>query len=324
MRNELEQRVRQAIQQLNYRPNQAARRLRARKSRIIGVLVPDIQIPFFATIVVAIDKILQQAGYLILLGNTNDSLAGEQAHLDIFLSEEVSGIIFAAADMNDTCNYVALIESGIPLVAIDRKPGNLDVDSVQVENVKAASLAVCHFIAEGHRRIGLISGPEQISTSGERLEGYLTSLKEAGIPFDSALVQPGGYVIEGGYQAMRCLMTLPHPPTAVLSSNNLMTLGALRFIHERSIAIPQDISLIGYDDLPWATAFKPPLSVIAQPESEIGVTAAGLMLERLENPASPARHISLEAKLILRASCRCAGGANGQALSERLQKQAMP
>jgi len=310
VRKELELRVREAIQALNYRPNQSARRLRARKSRIIGVLVPDIQIPFFATIVVEIDKVLQKAGYLLLLGNTNDTLAGEQAHIDIFLSEEVSGVIFAPADFNDTSNYAGLIKAGVPMVAIDRVPGDLKVDTVQVENQHAASLAVRHFIEEGHSRIGFIAGPRRISTSTERQAGYEQTLKEAGIALHPDLVQQGGYVIEGGYQAMRRLMDLPEPPSAVLTSNNLMTLGALRYIHEKAYNIPEDISIIGYDDLAWASALKPPLSVIAQPESEIGLMAARLMLDRLSNPDSFTKHVTLEAQLILRSSCRCSREPN--------------
>jgi DNA-binding LacI/PurR family transcriptional regulator len=191
------------------------------------------------------------------------------------------------------------------MVAIDRTPGDLMVDTVQVANERAAILATRHFIAEGHRRIGFISGPKKISTSVERLAGYEAALKEAGIPIDPDLAQPGGYSIEGGYQAMRRLMGNHERPTAVLTSNNLMTLGALRYIHENTFDIPGDISFIGYDDMPWASALKPPLSVIAQPETEIGVMAARLMLDRLKDPNSFTKHVTLEARLILRASCTC-------------------
>jgi LacI family transcriptional regulator len=305
VRPELEQRVRQAIEELGYRPNQAARRLRERKAKIIGVLVTDIQIPFFASIVVGIDRILQAAGYLPLLGNSFDSLASEQAHLNNFLSEGVSGVIFAAVNSQDVSNYYHLRDAGIPLVAIDRTPGDLQVDTVQVANLQAASQAISHFIQERHRRIALIAGPNQISTAAERQAGYEQALHAAGLPLDPALIQVGGYTLDGGYRAMRTLMENPDRPTAVLIANNVMTLGALQYINEQAFEIPCDIAIIGYDDMPWAASLRPPLTVVAQPDAEIGVMAGRLMLDRIHQPESSIKHITLEARLVLRASCTC-------------------
>jgi LacI family transcriptional regulator len=305
VRPELDKRVRRAIDALGYRPNQAARRLRERKARIIGVLVTDIQIPFFASIVVGIDRILQEAGYLTLLGNTFDSLASERAHLNIFLSEGVSGVIFAAVNSQDTSNYDRLFDAGIPLVAIDRMPGELQVDTVQVANHQAAGQAVSHFVQEGHQRIALIGGPNHISTAVERQAGYEHALLTAGLSLDKALIQLGGYTLEGGYQAMRALMENPDRPSAVFITNNVMTLGALQYLNEQCLDIPDDIALIGYDDMPWAASLRPPLTVVAQPESEIGVLAARLMLERIREPQSAYKHITLDARLVLRASCTC-------------------
>ena len=305
VRPELEQSVRQAIDELGYRPNQAARRLRERKARIIGVLVTDIQIPFFASIVVGIDRILQAAGYLPLLGNTFDSLASEKAHINNFLSEGVSGVIFAAVNSNDVSNYDRLREANIPLVAIDRTPGDLQVDTVQVANLQATSQAVDHFIKEGHHRIALIAGPNQISTALERQAGYEQALRAAGLPLDLSLIQVGGYTLEGGYRAMRTLMENPDRPTAVLIANNVMTLGALQYINELAFEIPCDIAIIGYDDMPWAASLRPPLTVVAQPDYEIGVLGARLMLDRIREPESSFKHITLDARLVLRASCSC-------------------
>jgi len=305
VRPELEQRVRRAIHELGYRPNQAARRLRERKARIIGVLVTDIQIPFFASIVVGIDRILQEAGYLALLGNTFDSPASEQTHLNNFLSEGVSGVIFAAVNSQDTANFGRLRDAGVPLVAIDRTPGDLQVDTVQVANLQAASQAVSHFIQEGHLRIALIAGPNHISTAVERQAGYEQALRLAGLPLDPALIQVGGYTLEGGYRAMRALMENPDRPTAVFIANNVMTLGALQYVNDQAVEIPADIAVIGYDDMPWAASLRPPLTVVAQPDYEIGVQAARLMLDRIREPDSSIKHITLDARLVLRASCSC-------------------
>ena len=305
VRPELEQRVRQTIEALGYRPNQAARRLRERKARIIGVLVTDIQIPFFASIVVGIDRVLQEAGYLPLLGNTFDTLASEQAHINNFLSEGVSGVIFAAANSRDVSNYERLREARIPLVSIDRTPGELQVDTVQVANLQAASQAVRHLIQEGHQRIALIAGPNHISTALERQAGYELALRSADLPLDPALIQVGDYTLEGGYRAMRTLIENPDRPTAVLIANNVMTLGALQYVNEQALEIPCDIAMIGYDDMPWAASLRPPLTVVAQPDNEIGVLAARLMLDRIREPESSIKHITLDARLVLRASCNC-------------------
>ncbi len=303
--SELEQRVRSAIDELDYRPNQAARRLRERTAKIIGVLVPDIQIHFFASIVVSIERVLQEAGYLLLLGNTYDSLESEKQHIETFLSEDVSGVIFTPAVSPDIQNFKRLRDAGVPMIAIDRLPGDLRVDTVQVSNEKSTLNATLHLISEGHHRIGYIGGPKSISTAVDRQAGYECALTQLGIPLDQSLIQPGGYTIEGGYRAMRDLWKLNQRPTALLMANNSMTLGAMQFICENDISVPDQISIIGFDDMPWSTILRPPLTVITQPTTEIGVLAAQLMLARLNEPNSSIKHITLETHMVLRQSCLC-------------------
>ena len=190
-------------------------------------------------------------------------------------------------------------------MAVDRKPANLEVDSVQVANADAAFRAVNHFLQEGHLRIGLVAGPLSISTAFERCEGYKRCLSSAGLPIDTELIQTGNFRQDGGYRAMGALLDLPKPPSAVLVSNNLMTLGALQMIHERGLDIPGEIALIGFDDMPWATSLHPPLTVIAQPVFEMGAIAAKLVLARIAVPGGSIQHVILETKLIVRASCSC-------------------
>jgi DNA-binding LacI/PurR family transcriptional regulator len=240
-----------------------------------------------------------------LLGNTFDSLISEQTHINTFLSEGVSGVIFAAVNSADISNYDRLQNAHIPLVAIDRTPGNLQVDTVQVANAQAAGQAVDHLLQEGHRRIALIAGPSHISTAVERQAGYELAVRAAGLTPDAALIQVGDYTLEGGYRAMKTLMANPDRPTAVLIANNVMTLGALQYVNEQALEIPCDIAVIGYDDMPWAASLRPPLTVVAQPDYEIGVLAARLMLDRIREPDSSVKHITLEARLVVRSSCSC-------------------
>jgi len=298
-------RVQNAIDTLDYHPNQAARRLRHMSTKIVGVAISDIQNPFFSTLVEGIESVLQENRYLLLLGNSNENMERERQHLNTFLSERVSGVIFNSTG-DDIAYYEKFRLAGVPLVAVDRKPNKLDVDLIQLANEKAAFDAVNHFFMEGHRRIGLIAGPSTVSTGSERCAGYQRALQASGLPIDQELIQTGDFRLTGGYQAMRSLLDLPEPPSAVLVSNNLMTLGALQMIHERGLSIPDQISLIGFDDMPWAASLRPPLTVIAQPVYEMGIAAAHLVLDRIKEPEGPIRQITFETKLIVRASCRCA------------------
>jgi DNA-binding LacI/PurR family transcriptional regulator len=256
-------------------------------------------------LVEGIESVLQENGYLLLLGNSSENLNRERQHLNTFLSEHVSGIIFTSTG-DDISYYKKLRIAGIPLIAVDRKPSNLDVDLVQLANEKASFEAVNHFFMEGHRRIGLIAGPGSISTGSERCAGYQRALLSAGLPIDQELIQTSDFRQTGGYRSMGTLLDLPDPPSAVLVSNNLMTLGALQMIHERGLNIPDQISLIGFDYMAWASSLRPPLTVIAQPVYEMGITAARLLLGRIQEPEGPIQHVTFEAKLIVRASCICA------------------
>ena len=303
----LEKRVHNAIKTLDFRPNLVARRLRRRNTKMIGVVISDIQNPFNAVLVEGIESVLQENQFLLLIGNSSDNPQRETQKLNTFLSEDVTGVIFVCT--NENASYFRKFqEKGISLVAVDRKPDNLEVDSVQVANADASFRAVNHFLQEGHRRIGLVAGPLAISTAFERCEGYKRCLNSAGLPIDPELIQVGNFRQDGGYRAMGSLLDLSNPPSAVLVSNNLMTLGALQMIHERGLDIPGEISLIGFDDMPWATSLHPPLTVIAQPVYEMGAIAANLLLARIAKPGGSIQHVTLETKLIVRASCSCRNG----------------
>jgi LacI family transcriptional regulator len=303
----LEKRVQKSIEALDFRPNQVARRLRARSTKVIGVVINDIHNPFNHDLIEGIESVLQENEYLLLLGNTSDNPQREQQKLNSFLSEDVTGLIFACSNQ-DATYYNKLLDKGIALVAVDRKPANLKVDCVQVDNDEAAFRAVQHLVQEGHKRIGLVAGPLTISTAAQRCAGYQRALVAAGLAVDPQLIQVGDYRQVGGYSAMGVLLDQPDRPSAVLVSNNLMTLGALQMIHERDLNIPDEIALIGFDDMPWAASLRPPLTVIAQPVFEMGAVAARLLMGRIQEPGSPIQQVTLDTKLIVRASCSCRGG----------------
>jgi DNA-binding LacI/PurR family transcriptional regulator len=302
VRTDVGDRVREAVRALGYQPNRVARSLRVRTTRSIGVIIPDIENPFFTRVVRGIEEVLQAAEYSLLLANSNESPARESINLATLQAEGVAGVIFTAAE-GKRLDYRDLLDSRLPMVAVSRLLLGLKVDTVTVGNAEGARMAVEHLIGLGHRRIGLISGPTGISTARDRQAGYEKALKEGGVPLVRDLIQYADFRQSGGYSAMERLLQMRVPPSAVFAGSNLMTLGALQAIHERGLNIPGQIAIVGFDDMPWAVSLQPPLTAVAQPAFEVGTAAARLLLERLREPGGPIRHIVLETSLVVRASC---------------------
>ena len=294
----LRNRVLESVDALGYIPNQIGRSLRRQTTNIIGLIVTDIQNPFFTSIVRGVQDVFQEHKLVVLTANSDEDPKQELLHLQILHSQGVRGLIFAPSRLD--YHGHEYIFNGMAAVAIDRIPMNLSVDSVIVDNVAGAKAATKHLIDLEHRRIGFIAGISQVTTGQDRLRGYLEALQEAGLPRNDDLIQDGFFLQSGGFNAMDNLLDLPIPPTAVVSSNNLMTLGALQAIHERCIKIPDEVAIVGFDDMTWAPSLQPPLTVVSQPTYEIGRRAAFLLLERFENPEIPCRNLILE--LIIRAS----------------------
>lgn len=298
--DELKAHVRRTIEAMGYYPNRSARNLRTKNVRKIGVLFADISNPFFTSVLTGIESILQQAGYILLLGNSNENSHTEQLHLNAFMEEGVAGIIFAPTTTS-RARYDKVLDSGTPLLTIDRVVEGLKIDTVTINNTDAAYHATSHLIKLGHKDVAFISGPEKMSTSRFRLMGYQQAMLDAGhLP---TRVVAGNYRQDGGYAAMQVLLNAPVRPSAVVVSNNVMTLGALQSIHEHQLAVPTDIALVGFDDMPWGAAIQPPLSVIAQPTFEMGTVAAKLLIDRIQNPEHPIQRVTLETQLIIRKSC---------------------
>jgi LacI family transcriptional regulator len=299
--DELRQRVQGAIEKLDYHPNQLGRNLRKQVTNIIGLIVSDIQNPFFTSLMRGIQDTLRDKSYVLLSANSDENPEQEMIHLETFRSEGVAGVIFTPSRLNYAHDIKSLQRSML-LVAVDRRPANLEVDTVMADNAGGTLAATMHLIELGHRRIGYISGPKRISTSEERSLGYQSAMRAAGLEIHPGLFQIGNFRQQGGYEAMKRMLDLPEPPTAVLSANNLMTLGALQAIHDRCLVIPDDIAIIGFDDMSWAASLQPPLTVVAQSPYEMGQTSARLLLERLTDSTLPLRHVVLQTRLIVRAS----------------------
>lgn len=295
--------VRQVMRELGYKPNRVARRLRAQggKRHLIGLIIPNIQNPFFADLARGVEDVAYRNNFAVMLCNYDEDPKKQQFYLDVMQAESVDGIILPPAHEEDGA-VLKVKQGGIPVVCVDRSLNDPTIDKVEVDNAEGSFEAVQHLLAKGHRRIGLISGPGDTSTGRERLEGYRRAHAQAGVTVDESLIRFGDYKQESGRDLSALLLSLPQPPTALFACNNLMLIGAIETIFARGLKIPQQVALIGYDDLPLAAVFDPPLSVVQQPAYEVGRKAAELLFRRFDHPLAETISLVLKPKLIIRGS----------------------
>ncbi len=293
-------RVWKAIKELDYHPNAVARSLRTRTTHAIGVVVSDITNPFFATLVRGAEDAAIEAGYSIIVCNSDEDLQKEDLYVNMLRRRRMDGLLIAPVRDGASPAVQELAQSGIPFVFVDRKAKGIEADAVLSDNVQGAYLATTHLLERGHARIGIILGIKGATTTEERFHGYRLALEEHGLPIDHRLVVYGSYRAEGGQEALRALLSLPDPPTAVFSTNNLMTLGALRELRRRGVKVPEELAIVGFDELEWAELVEPPLTVVSQRPHEIGHRAIGLLLERLRDPDLKPREIRVPVDLKVR------------------------
>lgn len=304
--DEVKRKVYEAMEELDYHPNSAARSLRSQKSNTIGLIVPvlpsDTSNFFFMMVAQGIQYTLKQRGYhLLLSNNTTEQIEDEQEQIKLFNSKLIDGL-FIASIAEDVSYLNDIVHSNYPVVFIDRNPTGYNGDCVLADGIGGAYEAVKTLILKGHRRIGLLTGELGITTSNERYVGYKKALADHDIPFDSSMVRMAESNFESGYESVKDLLT-EQEITALFIANNVLTMGAMRYIQERRIQIPAELAIIGFDDYDWTQITSPPLSVIRQPSYEIGVKAAEIMLERIEKPGTISNEYRLPTSLILRGSC---------------------
>ena len=297
-------RVRAAIDGLGYRPNILARGLRRNETSTIGMVVPDNFNPFFAEVVRGIEDVGFESGYNVILCNSDGSEAKEIAYVETLLSKQVDGLVFIASGRSTEALEI-ISRANLPCVVVDREVGDLTMDQVLINNTQGGYLAAQYLAQLGHRRIGYIAGPRLFSLSARRLTGFQQALAEAGIGFSEDDVVQGDFDYEGGELGMRELLRRNHDLTAVFASNDRMAIGALNALLRAGLRVPEDVSLIGYDDIPQATVMFPALTTIAQPKSEMGRTSVGLLLERIRHRGEviDPRRVVLPVELVVRESC---------------------
>jgi DNA-binding LacI/PurR family transcriptional regulator len=302
--SDVKHRVERAVAELHYTPNRVARRLRVREGdrKLLGVLIPDIQNPFYVDVVRGIEEYTLQKDYAIYICNFAQDYNREKAYLKRLKSESVDGLIVAPYHEGDK-QVTSLVKDNFPIVCVDRGLSDVDVDLVVIDNEEGTYKAVKHLIELGHHKIGFAGGLYSIPTSRSRKEGYLQALNDFQIPVDESLIRFGDSKHESGKKLAYEFLKMPKPPTALFTGNNVITLGALETIHSLGVRIPEDIAVVGFDDMPWSISLNPPLTAVFQPGYEIGRQAARMLFERIEEPNLEPRKMILGTKLMVRQSC---------------------
>jgi DNA-binding LacI/PurR family transcriptional regulator len=295
-------RVLAAMEELDYQPSRVARSLRVQRSRIIGLIISDIQNPFFNTLARAIEDVAYAHQYGVFLCNTDEDIEKEKLYIELMQAEQVAGVMISPTqETNNSCQK--LMKANVPVVMIDRLIAGLDADAVVVDNVAGAYDLVAHLIDDGHRRIGAVLGTPTTTTGRERYEGYVQALTAHSLPISPELLRTGIPKQEVGYKLVGELLDLADPPSAVFTGNNLLTEGALRAIYDQGLHIPNDIALAAFDEIDWMALVKPALTVVTQPTYKLGQAAADLLLKRIEGSAHPPQKIVFKPNLVVRQSC---------------------
>ncbi|MFO1058822.1 MAG: LacI family DNA-binding transcriptional regulator [Dongiaceae bacterium] len=295
-------RVLEIADALGYRANRVAQALRRGQLPIVGFLPGDIQNAFFARIAHDLEVELRKHGHNLLIASSEESVEQERELLESLRSLSVRGFILAPTSTSDNQHIVSLARDGSPIVLIDRVAESVRCDSVVVDNEGGARKAVDYLIANGHRRIALLRDDSRIFTAQERLAGYRNALQAHGIAPDDSLVGVSRSTVEHAIEATIRLFSRRDRPTALFTVDSLMTQGALLALRSLGLAIPRDVSLVGFDDFDLATFTDPQITVVAQPIAEIGPLAARLLLERLEGNKDAPRHVRFPTRLVIRGS----------------------
>lgn len=278
----LRERVEDAIRDLDYSPNEIARSLKVKQTRMLALVLPDITNPFFPEIIRGAEDTAFERGYFLLTANTDEQIGRERRIVSALRAYRVDGILLASAPGKDSSHIRSTIQGGISIVCLDRTVAGIKTDAVLLDNVRGGRECVRHLIQGGHSRIAIITGSLALQTGLERLRGYEEALREADIEVDRSLVLEGDFRDESGYRLGKELLQRRVKPTAIFVCNGVMTLGVLKAFEELGVRCPEDIALATFDDLAVDRSFHPHLTAIVQPGYEIGARAATILMDRIE------------------------------------------
>jgi DNA-binding LacI/PurR family transcriptional regulator len=300
-------RVLETIRRLNYKPNIVARNLRRQRTSALALIIPDNLNPFYAEVSRGVEKVAIENGYTVMLCHSDYQPERESQYVDVLHAERVAGVIWFPATANQEVAS-QLAEYGMPCVLLDGRLPGCACPSVRADSWKGGYLAACHLLELGHRKMGYITRPFESHQTQDRIRGLGAAFREYGLSEDQVLIHRGGFRLEDGKEAAEHLLEMEPGLTAILGYNDVMAIGAMRATYERGLRVPDDVSIIGFNDIPQAAYVCPSLTTIRQPKFEMGVRGVKLLLDLIEGKAVPAEADTiLEVELIVRestAACR--------------------
>lgn len=272
----------EAVRKLNYHPNASARALVRKKTDMIGVMLADVSDPFYEKIIKGIESVVNERDMGVFFYNSYDNLDDHKLIISSALEgSQVDGLIVVGSNLGDRKTLLEIINQGLPIAFIERYFSDAKINCVVCDNKQGAAMAVDYLLELGHRRIGCITGNLHRQTGIDRLDGYKSALQRYGLPVEEELIALGNYQHASGYEGMKQLLTLPQKPTAVFAANDMMAIGAILAIKEMGLLVPENISVMGYDDITFAPMVFPQLTTIRQPLFEMGVLAARGLIDRI-------------------------------------------
>lgn len=293
----LKERVLAAVRDLGYRPDGLARGLRRQVNTVLGMLVPDIENPFFTSMVRGAEDAAYRGGHLLMLCNTDEKVEKEKAYLDVLLGQGVAGLVLVVAD-EELSDMRPLIEWGTPVVAVDRRGHHQHpIDAVLVDNIAGSRKATEWLVRQDFERIATIAGPDRTTTGFERLRGYRQALTAAGIPLRDDLVVYGDFHVDGGYRAASQLLDQSPPPEAIFVANNQMTVGAIAAIADRGLEVPGDVAIACFDELSSTVRWSDAIATVDQPSYDMGRIAVEILLRRIGGDNQPVSEVRLQPEL---------------------------
>jgi LacI family transcriptional regulator len=302
---EVEARVRAVIANLNYNPNSAARALSSNHSVFIGLVIGDIENPFTISLLRGVEEEVRRNKYLLIICGSHPNLPLEEQlqYVETLASAPVAGAIINPVQQRMKALDIFKARN-IPIVTIDHQLHDASVDSVRIDNVAAAMEAIEHLIANGYRRIGIVNGPHTSTTANERLLGYRQALAKAGISCDAALEHRGSYIETTAVHATRKFLELDEPVDAIFATNNRLTVGVVRTLANMNKRMPEDVALVGFDQINWDASMKVSITTVMQPSYDIGRTAVRTLMQQLQEPGTLKHDIILPHRLVIRNSSR--------------------
>jgi len=298
-------RVKQVMEELGYVPNSMARSLVKQETKMLSLLITDITNPFYTTLARGAEDAAKRNGYKLLFGNSDEDYGKERDYVDMVLSTRVDGVLFAPAGDASADHLRLLQRRGVPFVLLDREVPGIAADRVLGDSREGARRLTEHLIELGHRRIAMINGRQDVSTARLRYQGYLEALKLGDVPFDPSLVHEAGYTAADGVELADALLSAPEPPTAVFAANNFLALAVVRGLRDRGVRVPDDVSVVCFDDFGETFVLDPFLTAAQQPAYEFGSLGMQLLIERIQGAAgAEPRNVVLPSRLVIRQSSK--------------------